>query len=53
MPAIELSGIRWSARVVFGREATMNDFIRDATAKLVLALVLLVQLFQRHRLTAR
>jgi hypothetical protein len=31
----------------------MNEFIRDATAKLVLALVLLVQLFQRHRLTAR
>jgi len=31
----------------------MNDVIRDATAKLVLALVLLAQLFQRHRLTAR
>jgi hypothetical protein len=34
-------------------ETTMNEFIRDATAKLVLALVLLAQLFQRHRLTVR
>jgi hypothetical protein len=31
----------------------MNDFIRDATVKLVLALVLLAQLFQRPgKLTA-
>jgi hypothetical protein len=53
MPTTELLRIRWTARVVLEQETTMNDFIRDATAKLVLALVLLAQLFQRPgKLTA-
>jgi hypothetical protein len=39
--------------VVLKLEATMNEFVRDATAKLILALVLLAQLFQRQKLTVR
>ena len=31
----------------------MNDLIRDATAKVLLALVLLAQLFHRQKLTVR